>query len=239
MLPVWGRPQDSPFWSWRDAALFAGLALPCFALAIALTQGIFHLLPARTAAPRLLTMQFMGFTFWFLALFAMLRVRYHQPFWTSLGWVFPRRSAFLILFLGPVLAIGVAVSSILLGTPEIKSSIHLLMQDRWSTLLVGVLATTLGPLFEELLFRGFLLPLLVRSFGAAAGVVLCSLPFTLLHGPQYHWTWQHLVLLFVASLAFSLVRLHTGSTAASTLVHATYNLTFFTGYLISGKVFTS
>jgi uncharacterized protein len=229
---------DYPFWSWRDAALFAGMAIPSFLLAIALTQGIFFLLPTNTAAPRLMTMQFSGFGFWFLCLYAMLRVRYGQPFWSSLAWTAPWPGAAFTLFLGPLLAFSVVILSIFLRTPEIQSSIHLLMQDRWSTLLIGVLATTLAPLFEELLFRGFLLPLLVRSFGTLAAILLTSLPFTLLHGPQYHWTWQHLLLLFGASAVFCLVRLRTGSTAASTLVHATYNLTFFTGYLLSGKDFT-
>lgn len=213
------------------------MAVPCFALAVALTQGLFQLLPVQTAAPRLMTMQFAGFALWFLALYVMLRVRYQRPFWASLGWVAPWPGMLLTLFLGPALAVAVAIGGVLLRTPEIQSTIHQLMRDRWSALLIGVLATTLAPLFEELLFRGFLLPLLVRSFGSAAGVVLCSLPFTMLHGPQYHWTWQHLLLLFAASVAFSLVRLRTGSTAASTFVHAAYNLTFFVVYVLSGKDF--
>lgn len=224
-----------PFWTWRDAALFGGLALPCFGLGMALTTGVFRLLPAGSAAPRLMLMQFSGFALWFLALWAMLRFRYDRPFWASLNWVAPWPGAGWTLFMGPALAVAVVVGSVLLRTPEIRSSIHLLMQDRWSTLLIGVLATTLAPLFEELLFRGFLLPLLLRTFGVLLGVVLCSLPFTLMHGPQYQWTWQHLVLLFVASAVFCFVRIRTGSTAASTLVHATYNLTFFTGYLLTGK----
>lgn len=228
-----------PFWSWRDAALFAGLALPSFALAVALTQGVFQFVPSSTPAPRLMMMQFSGFGLWFLSLWAMLRFRYGRPFWSSLGWVTPWPGAVVTLFLGPALAVAVAAGSVILRTPEIQSSIHQLMQDRWSRLLIGILATTLAPLFEELLFRGFLLPLLLRTFGTVAGIVLCSLPFTVLHGPQYQWTWQHLVLLFCASAVFCLVRIRTGSTAASTLVHATYNLTFFTGYVLTGKDFAT
>lgn len=227
-----------PFWTWRDALLFGGMAIPCFALAIAFSQGLFQLFPVESPAPRLMTMQFAGFGLWFLALFAMLRVRYRQPFWASLGWNVPWPGMLLTAFAGPALAVAVAVGGVLLKTPEIQSSIHQLMRDRWSTLLVGVLATTLAPLFEELLFRGFLLPLLVRSFGAVAGVVLCSLPFTVLHGPQYHWTWQHMTLLLLASAAFCVIRLRTGSTAAAALAHATYNLTFFLLYVLSGKVYT-
>jgi hypothetical protein len=88
---------------------------------------------------------------------------------------------------------------------------------------------------EELGFRGFLLPLMMRTFGTVGAVVLCSGLFVGLHGPQYAWSWQHLVLLMIASVVFCLVRIWTGSTAASTLVHATYNLTFFTGYLFQER----
>jgi membrane protease YdiL (CAAX protease family) len=106
-----------------------------------------------------------------------------------------------------------------------------LLRDRWSILLVGTFAVTLGPLAEELIFRGFLQPLAVRSFGQWAGITLASAPFALLHGPQYAWNWQHMLLLFLASFVFGYTRHRTGSTAASTVVHATYNLTFFVGYL--------
>ena len=101
--------------------------------------------------------------------------------------------------------------------------------------MVGFFATTLGPLAEELVFRGFLQPLMMRTFGTAAGIVLASLPFSLAHGPQYSWSWRHVLLLFLASVVFGVVRWRTGSTAASTLVHATYNLTFFTGFLLQRK----
>jgi membrane protease YdiL (CAAX protease family) len=229
-------PPAQPFWTWRDALLFMGMAVPCFALSIALSEGLFRLLPVRSPAPRLMTMQFAGFGLWFLALYVMLRVRYGQPFWASLGWKAPWPGMLLTALLGPALALAAAAGGVLLRTPEIQSPIHLLMRDRWSALLIGVLAATLAPLFEELLFRGFLLPLLVRSFGAAAGVVLCSVPFTVLHGPQYHWTWQHMTLLLLASAAFCVISLKTGSTAAAALAHATYNLTFFVLYVLSGKV---
>jgi hypothetical protein len=107
--------------------------------------------------------------------------------------------------------------------------------DRESVLLVGAFATTLGPACEELIFRGFLLPLLVRSFGVITGVVAAALPFALLHGPQYGWSWRHLLLVTLAGSVFGWVRLRTGSTVAAATVHAAYNLTFFIAYLNQGK----
>ena len=60
-----------------------------------------------------------------------------------------------------------------------------LLRDRLSIASIGFFAITLGPLCEELVFRGFLQPLLIRTFGVAAGILLCAVPFALLHGPQY------------------------------------------------------
>ena len=71
-----------------------------------------------------------------------------------------------------------------------------------SAAVTGLFAVILGPAVEELIFRGFLLPLFVRSFGVAAGIVLAAAPFVLMHGPQYDWSWQYLTLLLAASTVF-------------------------------------
>ena len=95
-------------------------------------------------------------------------------------------------------------------------------------MLFGVV---LGPIYEELFFRGFLLPLLAKTFGAAGGIVLSAIPFALLHGPQNRWAWQQVTMVGVAGLAFGFVRHRTGSTAASTILHSCFNLTQFVAFL--------
>lgn len=228
-------PQD-PFWSWQDALLLAALALPCAFLAIALTQGFFMLLgPPANEALRALSLQFAAYAFWFGALWLILQQRYHAPFWSSLGWRFPWPRMAFTAVLGPGLVIAIVIMGEVLQTPLIDNAVARLLRDRWSILLVGVFATTLGPLAEELIFRGFFQPLAIRTFGPLAGIALASAPFALLHGPQYSWNWQHVLLLFLASSVFGITRWRTGSTAASTLVHATYNLTFFVGFLMQRK----
>jgi membrane protease YdiL (CAAX protease family) len=69
-----------------------------------------------------------------------------------------------------------------------------------------------------------------------AGLLVTALPFSLLHGPQYNWSWQRLLVLTLASIAFGLIRHRTGSTAASSLTHAAYNLTFLAGMLMQGDL---
>jgi hypothetical protein len=111
-----------------------------------------------------------------------------------------------------------------------------LIKGRASLLLLGFFAVTLGPLCEELAFRGFLQPLLVATFGAVGGVLLQAVPFAVLHGAEYAWSWQQLILMFVAGSAFGWMRHRTGSTAASTYMHAGFNLVVFAGMLLDSFV---
>jgi membrane protease YdiL (CAAX protease family) len=84
-----------------------------------------------------------------------------------------------------------------------------------------------------MLFRGFLLPLLVRSIGPWLGIILTAVPFALLHGAQNHWAWQPVLLIGIAGIAFGYVRYKTGSTTAAFLMHAAYNATGFLGYTLT------
>lgn len=226
-------PEESrpyPFWNYQDLILFLGAGLPSLALSLALMIAFQRYLPGR--ATPLLVGQFLGYGFWFLSLYAILRLRYGKPFWSSLAWGGPKRRIAACLFLGPAVALGLAVLGSALQAPQTPAPMRELLSDRWSIAAVGLFATTFGPLCEELAFRGFLLPLLSRSFGAAAGVALSALPFALLHGPQYSWSPVHVLLVGAAGVCFGVARLTTGSTAAATGMHATYNLTFFTAFLI-------
>lgn len=201
-----------------------------------LSKGLFALAPAPPSdAVKAITLQFTAYALWFGVLILLLKTRYDQPFWRSLGWKVPWGGMLVTLFAGPVLVLVVAVLGQLLRTPVIDNSIERMLHGLVSILVVGFFASTLGPLAEELIFRGFLQPLMIRSLGVVFGIVFSSLPFALLHGPQYSWNWQHIVLLVLASSVFGYTRHRTGSTAASTLVHATYNLTFFAGFVLQRK----
>jgi len=94
---------------------------------------------------------------------------------------------------------------------------------------------TLGPVCEELAFRGFLQPLLVRSLGPVGGVLAAAVPFGLLHIPEYGNSWRHGVVITLAGAAFGCVRQATGSTKASTVMHASYNFLFFFVLISQGR----
>src|SRR5262249_512655 len=143
---------------------------------------------------QLLTAQFIGYGLWFASLVLLLRVRYDAPFWASLAWVMPKQGFWQAVFQGPMLAFAVALFALAMRTPTIEAAFKDLMSDRFSLMLAGGFAVTIAPLCEELAFRGFLMPLLTRSFGNWLGVVITALPFAVLHGPQYSWSWRHLLL---------------------------------------------
>jgi membrane protease YdiL (CAAX protease family) len=117
----------------------------------------------------------------------------------------------------------------------------------WMMFVFGV---TCAPLFEELCFRGFLLPAFVNAFrwlslkgdlspqavrrvGYPVSALLTSLPFALMHSPQVSHAWGPLALIGLVSLVLCAVRLRLNSLAGSTIVHAAYNFTLFAGMLIA------
>jgi len=228
--------EKYPFWDYKDLLLFAAAAVPSFLAGALLVRIAFTALSVQShgEAPELLAAQFLGYGFWFSALFIFLRTKYDRPFWKSLAWASTGNWGGHVVQ-GVLLAIGVAAGALFLETPDVDMPIKRLLANRLSVLLIGLAAATLGPVCEELAFRGFLLPLLTRSLGAIPGVILTALPFALLHGPQYGWSWRHLLFIVIAGAAFGWKRYKSGSTAAAAVMHAAYNLAFFTAYVLHGK----
>jgi membrane protease YdiL (CAAX protease family) len=110
------------------------------------------------------------------------------------------------------------------------------MESRADILVMCVLGVTLAPLCEELVFRGFLQPVLVRSLGAAPGILLAALPFGLLHFQEYGNSWRHALIIAMAGVAFGWMRQATGSTKAAAIMHAAYNSLFFIALLTEKRM---
>ncbi len=88
---------------------------------------------------------------------------------------------------------------------------------------LGTMLTLLGVLGEELLIRGLLQPVLVRTWGALAGIVVAALAFMVIHMVG---GWGHPVSLLNISLAgiwFGLLAYRTGGLLAPILAHFGYN----------------
>jgi membrane protease YdiL (CAAX protease family) len=225
-----------PFWSWGDAVLLAALALPTLFIGASVAFGIGRVFPEIGNGKSWIAM-LVFYLLWFGSLYLVLKTKYARPFWPSLAWTMPDRGKGAILLGGPALALTVALLGALLKTPQTELPIRKMLEGPLGFPLFGVFSIILGPVTEELAFRGFFMPLLIRSLGAPAGIVLTALPFAFLHGPEYAWTWQYIVLIAAAGVAFGCVRFWTGSTLASAMMHSTYNLTFFAGMALSEKKF--
>jgi membrane protease YdiL (CAAX protease family) len=111
----------------------------------------------------------------------------------------------------------------LIRTPHTENPLTALLKDPTSLILVAIFGTIVAPVCEELMFRGFLQPLLVRSLGATAGILATALPFGLLHFQEYGNSWRHVLLISLSGVAFGLMRHATGSTRAAAIMHSSYN----------------
>ncbi len=187
---------------------------------------------------------------------AVFTYLWQQSFTGALHWNFAavRRRWVPLLVGGIVLSLAVQFLSNYLPVPKTLpiDDFFRTSADVW---LVALFGTFLAPVFEELAFRGFLLPSLASAYdwlrgsnhssnddlapvvsnhqhwSVAALVVSCtltSIAFALVHADQLAHAWAPLAVLFGVSLVLCLVRLWTQSLAASTLIHATYNATIFT-----------
>jgi membrane protease YdiL (CAAX protease family) len=124
----------------------------------------------------------------------------------------------------------------------------------WLTVCLGGL---LVPAFEEIAFRGFLLPALATAYDwlslertPAARMrwqqtvnhtrgawifssILTSILFVAMHAPQLHNSFGALSILFVPSIVFCAVRIRYRSVAAATLVHMAYDSLIFLEMIIA------
>lgn len=161
-----------------------------------------------------------------------------------------RRNALRLLPIGIILSFAVqAISSLATMPKDIPmDDFFRTASDVW---LVTAFGTLLAPLFEEVLFRGFLLPAFAIAYdwlslprtqaahdlwkstnkltrpALVFSAVLTSILFAALHGQQTSFAWPVLILLFCVSLVLSYVRLRLRSVMASTLIHVSYNATIF------------
>lgn len=102
---------------------------------------------------------------------------------------------------------------------ELQDAAKVIAQDvSWLRTLYILTAIIVAPLFEELLFRGILLPFLFKHTGPAGGIVLVSILFASMH---FHL--PSLAPLFLLSTMLGLVYWRTGSLWASIGTHAIFN----------------
>ncbi len=149
------------------------------------------------------------------SLYAIIRLRHGRGVWTLLGWSWPSRINLVAALVGGI-GLGIGVDIVARATTPTTHVIHL-----WNLILLDGL---LGPVIEESLFRGCLLPVVARTTGPIIAVLATAVLFATLHPISTFVQW----LCFLATgTAFGWLRVNSGSTAASALMHAIYNATLF------------
>jgi membrane protease YdiL (CAAX protease family) len=214
------RSRREPFWGYADLALVIGL-LTAATFAIGLVAmaaiAVWHL--SMTSPPLLLTSNIAIY----VALLITLKFvfsRYREPMLPSLGWHMRAPNVLMGAALGgialPFIISGVAYA---LHTPQVKTP----MDQVPDSVPLALMAVILAPFFEELFFRGFLQPLLTRTFGLILGVLVTGTLFGGLHAAEYSFVWQYVVAISLVGVALGFVRVWTGSIVPTTVMHGCFN----------------
>jgi uncharacterized protein len=96
--------------------------------------------------------------------------------------------------------------------------------------LLGLVAIVGAPIYEELMFRGFLFSALAKSaIGFVGTAVVTSFLWALIHG----YSVAGIGTIFILGLALSAILYRTGSTRVTMACHAAYNSMAFIGALLT------
>ncbi len=246
--PAAPLPEDIRVpWGWTDLLLFVVLAFAAtflFSILLVIGFAVFGVSLSKLQKPGsaegLFVVASQAILFFVLLgyLFVQTRVRFHSPFWRTLGWrpleTHRIRGAWAYLGLivsGLLLALLVQVGSAIFGT-KAQLPMEQLFQDRRTALLLVLMAVLLAPVVEETIFRGYLYPLIARTFGITTGIAATGILFGLLHAPQLWGGWVQIGLLVLVGIVFTYVRAVTRTVVGSYLLHVSYNSFISIAFLI-------
>jgi len=172
------------------------------------------------------------------AIWFLLRVRYRASFGV-LGFGAPHRcyyTAWSFMVVGACLSVAASAATLfvwitqpntsLVGLPgppnhasPLYRYLHQPSADLALSLVIVSYVAVLGPLFEEIMFRGLFLGPFVRRFGVPIASTVSAILWSLGHS----WTPAKMVATFGFGLAFSHIYLRTGSLLPSLVLHTSGN----------------
>jgi membrane protease YdiL (CAAX protease family) len=263
-LPPKAPPRTPNF---GDMSLFVlllvvGIVVAAMALGIALFLHAFGNLTldtAKTDARFLLSFELVRYLVALVVAVPMFGLLWKRSFFSGLHWHGETARRLWLRLMGLALGCNLVALAANAFLPFPKHApIEMLFQTPMQAWLMFAFGVLVAPFFEEMLFRGFVLPAMATawdwcgeriaktsprpldaaghptwSLGAMIfGSIAASIPFALMHAGQVSNAWGPLSVLFTVSMVLCVVRLTTRSLASSTLVHATYNFVIFTTMLI-------
>jgi CAAX protease family protein len=223
------KAGENPVWNGWDVLLILGLTAVTFigAQVLVFPEFVRALYPRASLTelsqkPALMLLSQL-LLYGVLALYMVLLVggKYHARFWPAIRWNWPGIAGVSFVGVG-VLMLGFDILGRFLPMPK-TTPFDQFFDRPFDAYLTAAFAVTLGPLMEELFFRGFLYPVVARRWGAVSGVFFTALPFGLMHFYQYGNSWGAVLIVFMVGVVLTAVRAMTKSVAASFLAHVGYN----------------
>src|ERR1700684_3808807 len=235
-------------WGWTDLVLFVVLAVAGFilislfvGLALAISGANFRRIQNNPHDINLLSIviQVLVDLGLLAYLASQMRLRFRSPFWRTIGWRKPDTGripplAFYsgLILSGFFLSIIVSLGSSL-SPPAKNLPIETLFQDRHATVLFMSVAVLLAPLVEETIFRGYIYPVVARSFGKLSGILATGTLFGLLHASQLWGGWSQIALLVFVGVVLIFARAVSRTVVASFVIHTSYNSVQVIGLLVA------
>jgi uncharacterized protein len=239
-----------------------GLAVAAFFAHLALERHLFGVTTLQQAASEIhytLGTEALFYLLTFVACLIVFPFFWHKSFFAGLQWRGDRamqRAGYLIVAAVVCFVLAMFDGALLPGPADAPiDRIFRMPGAAWILFAFGV---TLAPFFEELGFRGFLLPALATAYdwifekagrqvqpeldayghpqwslpAMITASLLASILFAFLHADQTGYSIGPFLLLVCVSLVLCAARLRLRSLAASVLIHATYNFLLFSFMLI-------
>ncbi len=171
----------------------------------------------------LLSLQIVFHALVFGVIYLFLVVNHGLPFWETLKWRKPTGRMARRWFVG-----GIALAVFVQFAPSVLPDrddfpLQRLFSSPEAGYAIAAFAIIIAPLMEELIFRGVLFNFFEHLIGVRFAVVSTALLFAGLHVPEYWGAWNHVMLIAIVGLVFSLARGLTGLLAPCLILHVGYN----------------
>lgn len=227
---------DYPAWGFAEIFAGASLFFPAIWVGVTAVTALSKSLHLNPPIGVLTVLgEIAGYAILFAALFLIFAVNHEKPLLQSLGWVRHPLAVSSLVVTGIGLAVFILLfTALILRTPSTDTPFQKLLSDNPTRVAVLLFGITLGPVVEELLFRGFLQPVMIRIAGVLPGILITSALFGAMHLSQYGGQWQAGLGITLVGLVLGIVRHISGSTKASSTVHIAYNSVLFALMLAAG-----
>ena len=156
-------------------------------------------------------------------IFYLVRILHGQPLLVTLRWNHKEKVSLVSLILtGTLLAIAALIVSGIFPPPP-DTVFDKFLTTTPSLVLFVVFGVAVGPLLEEVIFRGFIYTLLADVYSPTVAVPITSVLFAMMHVSQLRGNLPAVLLILGVGYALTVIRKRSNSLIPSVIVHMTYN----------------